>query len=206
MRLAIAFCVVVVVASFSSCNREEEIVELRSAKERDSLNKIPGWDSIFAAHAACLPYPDQRFLDGSLQDSQGLKTGRADYGDFSMDNFYLYLVLHLDSLNAKQLIAEDDFWGPVEWTQSFENGVEYYHIDYVEVGTGGELHTRCKDKSTFIAVLSPMFSDRSFDEQTRNRWNRDSTYYGPGDLTAGCHYDVKHDENGFFYLHWTCAC
>ena len=157
--------------------------------------------------AKCLPIPSEKFLRQMENDSLNHMLGRPNNGDFKLDIIYIYLIYHLDSLNEKHVLKEDNFWGPIEWTQAFENGVEYKHIDYVEVGSGGELYTTCKSKSDFLNVIAPLIEvDEDLEYQVEYRWKSDSTKYEPKEIDAGCFYKIQMNADSCYFVTWYCGC
>lgn len=86
--------------------------------------------------------------------------------------------------------------------------MNYYHIDYLEVGNGGALYTKCSNKTAFISVIDQVIKDRITYEgwNPDYQWNKDSTRYEPHGEEWGCFYHVKRDTSNFLFLEWTCAC
>jgi hypothetical protein len=177
--------------------------EYRTVSFRDSLAD----SSRFPERVRCIPNPSDffiRMLEGEVP--KPYQTSRQYR--FEIDNVYLYLMYHLDSLDQKHVTKVDDFWGPYEWSQAFENGVYYYHLDYLEVGSSGKLFTKCRDKPTFVQAITPVIKDRyNYPNYDPNyQWNHDSTVYEPLNQAAGCHYQIKRDSLDFLILDWICAC
>jgi hypothetical protein len=123
---------------------------------------------------------------------------------------YEYLSLSLDSLVQRKLLLDDEYVGRTEWEQSFKGGVYYKHIVYHEIGNGGVIRTKCRDKSDFVAVLSSVIELEDDPDpnswKQEYRWKNDSTLYEPKNELVGCHYHVKIDDKGYYFMMWTCAC
>ncbi len=154
---------------------------------RESLDKLK---------SVCLPDVNEKFT--ALK-----KEGSNNVG------VYEYLISHLDSLAERTILETDDFWGPTKWEQQFKNGVLFKALIFVEVGFGGELHTKCRDKDAFFSVISKVIersSQKLSEWGSEYVWKNDSTLYEPKTELEGCHYYIKMDEKGYYLLTWTCAC
>ncbi len=161
------------------------------------LQKESSKKSVNRLKSICLPAINEEFEALKMQNENSA-------------NVYEYLVLHLDSLAKRTVLEMDDFWGTTKWVQRFKNGVFYSYSLYVEVGFGGELYTKCRDKEAFFSVISKVIERR--DNQDSNVWGsayvwKDySTLYEPKTELEGCHYTIKVDEKEYYFLTWTCGC
>lgn len=167
-------------------------------------------DTFAATHnnQTCLPQVSQRFLIWKESDSLAiLKTD--DENKFIQDEIYFYLITHLDSVGAKKIIRREDFYGPVEWEQEFENGISYRYIKYPEVGAAGVLQTSCYDKKEFMQVIYPVIEYRSHCDNCDNPtyiWKDDYTKYEPTEIIPGCYYEINQHDSSFIQLEWYCGC
>jgi len=155
----------------------------------------------------CLPRPSDAFME-LKQKNELYNYFPFKEKDFLYDHIYFYLYFSADSLGAKQVIKRDDFWGPVHWKQTFENGITYENKRNVEVGTSGSLYSKCTDKNDFFKVMSKVIEELICEDcyDPNQLWNADSTLYEPADQGAGCYYEIAQDKHGFYMLSWSCGC
>ncbi|MFT5821965.1 MAG: hypothetical protein ACI8ZM_003221 [Crocinitomix sp.] len=145
----------------------------------------------------CLPEPNKEFIKLKAEKNNSICV-------------YDYLIMHLDSLEERSIKEVDEFWGAIKWEQHFKGGVFYKFTTYIEIGYGGELYTQCRDKAVFLSVLTKVIEikdDPNPDVWPNNYiWKNDSTLYESKTELEGCHFAIKINEIGYYFLTWTCAC
>ena len=191
------FPLVVLTACVSS-NPEpfEEQGEIREYQPKLIVPKEPSVESMRRLKSVCLPDVNDEFAALKLLNGKGV-------------GVYEYLILQIDSLAERTILETDSFWGPTKWEQQFKNGVLYKSFIDVEVGFGGELYSKCRDKDAFFSVISKVIersSPKLSEWGSEYVWKNDSTLYEPKTELEGCHYYIKMDEKGYYLLTWTCAC
>lgn len=169
----------------------------------DSLNSNLQTLRIIPEIPKCLPVPGAEFFN--FLKTINFDSGRPETGDFSIDVFYVYLSIHFDSISEKQVEKVDPYWGPVEWNQTFSNDILYYHRDFVEIGSSGEIQTHCSERSDFYNVFTELIEFNQ-PESTKAFWKHDSTSYEPVNNDVGCYYKIGTDSLGFYWLKWYCGC
>ncbi|MCB9225268.1 MAG: hypothetical protein R2780_00525 [Crocinitomicaceae bacterium] len=114
------------------------------------------------------------------------------------DVIYSYLITHSDSIAPKEILKTDEVWGPVEWEQSFTNGMTFKEVAHPEAGAEYYLWTNCSDMDIIQKNIFPLIQNEE------NVWNKEHTNYSPDG--AGCSYDFGISEDSLVILTWYCGC
>lgn len=114
------------------------------------------------------------------------------------DILYGFLVTHSDSVGPKEILKTDPDWGPIEWQQSFTNGMTFKEVIYVEAGSQSYIYTQCTDLEIIKKNIFPLIQDEE------NTWNEEGTSYGPEG--AGCYYDFKIEKDSTISIENYCGC
>lgn len=197
-----------VVISPEGGDEPEEQLQVVDPKEEEELPQQQSFEWQQDPKMECdLPMASEKFMelkaDNRLQDYLPYpETG------YIYDEVYHYLYLTLDSIGAKQVLKTDEVWGPIEWGQEFECGVTYFSEQYIEVGAGGKMYTKSKNKSVLLNAIEPVIRfipcENCYDYNPV--WKEDSTRYEPSEAEAGCYYTIENDSLGYLMLSWYCGC
>jgi len=153
----------------------------------------------------CLPEPSLTFLEAK-QEGNLMEKYAPTSNEFPIDEIYLYFLLSTDSLSEKKMLRKEPEYDLYIWQQEF-NGATYTYNGY-QSGAGGEITSRCTDRSQFLKVIDAVVKHVPCDDcyNPEMKWYKDSTVYGVGDGEVGCNYYVENDSLGKYRLYWYCGC
>lgn len=214
MKPFIYFLALVVVSCSGDMQHEPsgsfEKADLRSESEAYFLMNLRYGDTTLSLNARpnfAIPNPTPEYVSGKQDGS--LYLTKPDIGtNMFADDVYLYLLMTLDTLGPKRILAQNRQDSGLEWEQEFTRGITYRFMTYGEVMSGGELHTRSKEKQGFIEKISPVIAPQTCENCLNSAyvWRKDSTLYEPEGEGAGCYYTIKRSAKDFIVMTWQCGC